>query len=123
MEKITVEEVCKRYSLTLVNLAEEIGVSISLLSKIKNRIEPVTANTQFKFQKVYPDLELVGGKEKWKEMYKKAVEEIKEKEERISELESKIELYERRFKQIKDLSSEPYDNVYAIRKFQKAGGM
>ena len=100
MEKtlITIEELLKQKGIKLGDLAIELGVSISLLSKIKNRRERITKNMQSLFQDKYPNYELVNGVIKWKELYGKVVKEnfelkdvIKEQNKCIENLQLRLE--------------------------------
>lgn len=43
--EITLKDFLKERSMTLQDLASELGLSISLLSKIKNGVEPISKNT------------------------------------------------------------------------------
>ena len=90
MEKVTVEQILKRYGLREGDLAVQIGVSISLISRIKTDFYPVTSDTQYKFQKVYKGCELVNGYIKWKELYLEQVRINEELKQEIKDLKSRL---------------------------------
>lgn len=95
---ITIEALLKQRGIKLGDLALELGVSISLLSKIKNRRECITNETQQKFQEKYPNYELVNGMVKWKMLYGEVVRKnfalqdiISDQIKEIEKLQSKLE--------------------------------
>lgn len=119
---VTVQDVCNRYSLSLGGMATRMGVSISMLSKIKNGESPITSYVQGKFKNAFPyNLTLVGGKEKWKEKYLSQVEKTKALEAEIESLQAKLELYQKRFEKINILSSSPVENSVSVRVFDQGG--
>ena len=67
MQEISIEKFCKENNYKLGEFAEEINVSISLLSKIKNGQEIISYRTQELFQSKFPNYKLIGGKPNWKE--------------------------------------------------------
>lgn len=118
--EITLKDFLKERSMTLQDLASELGLSISLLSKIKNGVEPISKNTSDIFHKHYKNYKLIGGKEKWKLLFinekKKNLELIAENE----RLKNNLKFYRHKFKQIKELATNKND-VYSIRKFDIKG--
>lgn len=118
--EITLKDFLKERSMTLQDLASELGLSISLLSKIKNGVEPISKNTSDIFHKHYKNYKLIGGKEKWKILFinekKKNLELIAENE----RLKDNLKFYRHKFKQIKELATNKND-VYSIRKFDIKG--
>lgn len=118
--EITLKDFLKERSMTLQDLASELGLSISLLSKIKNGVEPISKNTSDIFHKHYKNYKLIGGKEKWKLLFinekKKNLELIAENE----RLKDNLKFYRHKFKQIKELATNKND-VYSIRKFDIKG--
>lgn len=78
MIDITVQEILDKTGRTLSTTAADLGISISLLSKIKNSVSPITDETQEKFQKLYPHLRLVNGTILWKEKYLEMVDKYAE---------------------------------------------
>lgn len=118
--EITLKDFLKERSMTLQDLASELGLSISLLSKIKNGVEPISKNTSDIFHKHYKNYKLIGGKEKWKILFinekKKNLELMAENE----RLKDNLKFYRHKFKQIKELATNKND-VYSIRKFDIKG--
>lgn len=118
--EITLKDFLKERSMTLQDLASELGLSISLLSKIKNGVEPISKNTSDIFHKHYKDYKLIGGKEKWKILFinekKKNLELMAENE----RLKDNLKFYRHKFKQIKELATNKND-VYSIRRFDVKG--
>lgn len=118
--EITLKDFLKERSMTLQDLASELGLSISLLSKIKNGVEPISKNTSDIFHKHYKNYKLIGGKEKWKILFinekKKNLELIAENE----RLKDNLKFYRHKFKQIKELATNKND-VYSIRRFDVKG--
>ena len=90
MELITVEELLEKTGYKLGDIANDMHCSISLLSKIKNGEATLTEETQVKFRNAYPKYYLVGGKEKWKELYLEEVEENKQLRETNVKLQKEI---------------------------------
>lgn len=122
LKEITVQEVCDRYSLLLGDMAIKMGVSISILSKIKNGDSTITPYVQEKFQNAFPyNLTLVGGKEKWKEKYLEEVQKNHVLEAEIESLQAKVALYQKRFAKINILSSSPVENSVSVRVFDQGG--
>ena len=120
--EVTVPEVCNRYSLLLGDMAIKMGVSISLLSKIKNGDSPITPCIQEKFQNAFPyNLTLIGGKEKWKTKYLEEVQKNRVLEAEIENLNKKLELYQKRFEKINALTSSPVENSVSVRIFNQGG--
>lgn len=118
--EITLKDFLKERSMTLQDLASELGLSISLLSKIKNGVEPISKNTSDIFHKHYKNYKLIGGKEKWKLLF---INEKKKNLELMSEnerLKDNLKFYRHKFKQIKELATNKND-VYSIRKFDIKG--
>ena len=119
-KEITLKDFLKEHSMTLQDLAGELGLSISLLSKIKNGIEPISKNTSDIFHKHYKNYKLIGGKEKWKILFineKKKNLELKAENDRLKD---NLKFYRHKFKQIKELATNKND-VYSIRKFDVKG--
>ena len=119
-KEITLKDFLKEKSMTLQELAGELGLSISLLSKIKNGIEPISKNTSDVFHKHYKNYKLIGGKEKWKILFmneKKKNLELKAENDRLKD---NLNFYKHKFKQIKELATNKND-VYSIRKFDVKG--
>ena len=119
-KEITLKDFLKEHSMTLQALAGELGLSISLLSKIKNGIEPISKNTSDIFHKHYKNYKLIGGKEKWKILFineKKKNLELKAENDRLKD---NLKFYRHKFKQIKELATNKND-VYSIRKFDVKG--
>ena len=73
MNSITIEQVLNNERMTLSQLSEETGLSISLLSKIKNGGFPITTRTQKIWREAYPNTYLVNGYIKWRELYNEQV--------------------------------------------------
>ena len=90
MQEITVKEICQSFGYSLTSLAAEIGCSISLLSKVQNAKENISDNLQEKFQKVFPEYKLVNGTYKYKDLYEKALEDLKEAGSEINRLEEEL---------------------------------
>lgn len=119
-KEITLKDFLQEKSMTLQELAGELGLSISLLSKIKNGIEPISKNTSDVFHKHYKNYKLIGGKEKWKILFineKKKNLELKAENDRLKD---NLKFYRHKFKQIKELATNKND-VYSIRKFDVKG--
>ena len=119
-KEITLKDFLKERGMTLTDLASELDVSISLLSKIKNGIEPISNNTSDVFEKHYKGYKLIGGKEKWKLLFineKKKNLELQAENERLKD---NLKFYRHKFKQIKELATNKND-VYSIRKFDIKG--
>ena len=120
LKEITLKDFLQEKSMTLQELAGELGLSISLLSKIKNGIEPISKNTSDVFHKHYKNYKLIGGKEKWKILFineKKKNLELKAENDRLKD---NLKFYRHKFKQIKELATNKND-VYSIRKFDVKG--
>ncbi len=90
MEFITLEELLEKTGYKLGDIANDMHCSISLLSKIKNGGTTLTEETQVKFRNAYPKYYLVGGKEKWKELYLEEVEENKQLKEENEKLKKEL---------------------------------
>lgn len=90
MEEITVKEICNLFGYTLTSLAAEMGFSISLLSKIQNAKENISDAVQEKFQELFPEFKLVNGTYKYKNLYEKALADLKEANETIDKLEAEL---------------------------------
>lgn len=91
MQEVTVQEAIEKLGITQGELAKTVGVCDAVISRIKNGDSPITESMQILFQKAYPDMILVGGKEKWKEKYLAAEEEIQEQRKQIQELLEKVQ--------------------------------
>lgn len=119
-KEITLKDFLKEKSMTLQELAGELGLSISLLSKIKNGIEPISKNTSDIFHKHYKNYKLIGGKEKWKILFMNEKEKNLELKAENDRLKDNLNFYKHKFKQIKELATNKND-VYSIRKFDVKG--
>ena len=119
-KEITLKDFLKEKSMTLQELAGELGLSISLLSKIKNGIEPISKNTSDIFHKHYKNYKLIGGKEKWKILFMNEKEKNLELKAENDRLKDNLKFYRHKFKQIKELATNKND-VYSIRKFDVKG--
>lgn len=120
LKEITIKEFLEEQRLTLSELAEELGLSISLLSKIKNGIEPISKNTRDIFHEHFKEYKLIGGKEKWKILFineKKKNLELKAENDRLKD---NLKFYRHKFKQIRELATNKND-VYSIRKYDIKG--
>ena len=91
MKDITIEELMVKKGISLSDLAKAVGVSIPLLSKIKNGDSVITQSTQRKFFEIYPEYHLVGGKDKWKEKYLSEVAKNSELEDKVLKLTQTID--------------------------------
>lgn len=119
-KEINLKDFLKEKSMTLQELAGELGLSISLLSKIKNGIEPISKNTSDVFHKHYKNYKLIGGKEKWKILFMNEKEKNLELKAENDRLKDNLKFYRHKFKQIKELATNKND-VYSIRKFDVKG--
>lgn len=119
-KEITLKDFLKENSMTLQELAGELGLSISLLSKIKNGIEPISKNTSDVFHKHYKNYKLIGGKEKWKILFINEKKKNLELQAENDRLKDNLKFYRHKFKQIKELATNKND-VYSIRKFDVKG--
>lgn len=113
-QKMLIQEILDSYSLKLGELADKVGVSISLVSKIKNGDSPITFATYKKFQKAFPNIEVIGGAEKWKMLYLEKLVEIKNLNKTIEELNAKISMYEVRYDKIQKLCSLPLEHATSV---------
>ncbi len=104
----------KHYSVT--QLAEVVGVSISLISKIKNNQTVITPEFEDKFNRKFPDYKLIGGMPKWKKKYMEVLRENRRLEEALKESEAKRAEMEVNFRKIFTIASDP-DKSYSVRKF------
>jgi len=120
LKEITIKEFLKEQRLTLSELAEELGLSISLLSKIKNGIEPITKNTRDIFHEHFKEYKLIGGKEKWKVLFLEEKKKNLEMQDEIKRLKENLKFYRHKFKQIRELATNKND-VYSIRKYDIKG--
>lgn len=108
MEKVTIDDILKRYGLRLGDLADQMGVHISLLSRIKTDKYPITKETQRRFQKIYKDNELVNGVIHWKAMYEEKVAENNGLKLEIGRLRKKIRNLKRNKIKLIELLSEEW---------------
>ncbi len=69
MIRVTIKEIMEREHLNKSQLAEMVGLSISLLSKIDRDNERITLETRKKFKAVFPKYELYNGCILWREKY------------------------------------------------------
>lgn len=69
MIRVTIKEIMEREKLNKSQLAEMVGLSISLLSKIDRDNETITKETRNKFKAVFPQYELYNGAIVWREKY------------------------------------------------------
>lgn len=90
-EEITLAELKSRLGITYQTIAIRMGVSNSLISKIKNSNEPISADVQDLFRKAFgKDYTLVNGAIRWKDRYEKLEEKYKELEEELKAEKQKV---------------------------------
>lgn len=106
MQEFTIDRVLEEENITLTYLAYKVGCSVSLLSKIKNGNEVITDNIQEKFNKVYPEYHLVGGKQKWKEKYLDELSYTRKLEAKIEKLNNYIDKLESRLAEIRKIAGK-----------------
>lgn len=119
MEKIkmNVEDIMKEYNLTGNEFAAKTGLCISLVSKIKHCETTITKRSREAIERAFPGIELIGGKERWKDLYLEILEEYKNLKNELARKEKRIEFLEKRIYQIHTMTANDTD-YYAVRKFE-----
>ena len=98
MEQMTVDDILKAKGWKLEQLANELGVSISLISKIKNGVSPLTNDVRSRFEEKLPQWKVVDSSIHWKELFQSKCNDnfvlldiIHSKDAEIKELKEKLE--------------------------------
>ena len=116
MIEIRLQEFMREKHYSVTQLAEVVGVSISLISKIKNNQVVITPEFEDKFNRRFSEYKLIGGMPKWKKKYLEVLRENRRLEEALKESETKRAEMEVNYKKIFMIASEP-DKSYSVRKF------
>ena len=101
---MTIDDLLKREGMKLKDLAIKLDVSISLLSKIKNGVGPITARTYKILKEAYPNDSFEGGSVKWKSLYLSKTDECELLIDEIEQLKNQINFYKEKLRKIREVA-------------------
>lgn len=106
--KITIQDVLNSRGLTQGELADILGVSDGVISRIKRgRDYPITPNIQSKFQQAFPGCELVASLG-WREKYTRVSAELEQAYNEINKLTAQLNAANAKLKLINEVLNSEY---------------
>ena len=103
MRQVRIETLMKETNMNESELALYVGVSVALISKLKNNNVILSKNTLLKFQDKFGDIELLNGMPKYKELYLKERSKSQELQHQIEDLIVAYNQLKEEFEQIRNI--------------------